>query len=70
MRSNRRKPSKAKVTETPRGARDRAGGGQVVCLVAYVTPQLAQAAKIHAIEQGSTVSALVADALGEHLGAA
>jgi hypothetical protein len=62
--------AKSLKSKPVRGARVRADGSAVVCLAAYVPAQLAQAAKIHAIEQGSTVSALVADALGEHLGAA
>jgi hypothetical protein len=50
-----------------RGTRERAHG-QVVCLTAYVPPELALKARIHAAKGGDSVSSLVAAALSQHLG--
>ena len=66
--SNRKRSES--LEHVARGTCQRANGGQVVRLVAYVPPDLAKVARLRAVVDGSTVSALVADALGEHLGAA
>lgn len=51
-----------------RGARKRADGAQVAYLTAYVSTDLARLARVQAVTRGITISALVADALGAHLG--
>lgn len=69
MAANIRKRSKIKDLPKPRGIRERAGG-RVFCLTAYLPSELGQAAKVQAAKQGRTLSALVTQALEEHLGAA
>jgi hypothetical protein len=61
---------KAPKTQAPRGTRERKEGGQVVVLTAYLPPELAQRARIRAVSEGRTVSAVVAHALQDLLGAA
>lgn len=51
-----------------RGVRKRASGETAV-LTAYVTPELGVAVKLHAAKVGSTVSAIVSEALTHHLDA-
>jgi len=69
--NTKRKVAKSKTEPAAvRGARRRADGEQVVYLTAYVSTDLAKRARIRAATRGVTLSALLSDALGEHLAGA
>lgn len=67
---NNLKKQKGGNVPSPRGARYRRDGVQVVCLTAYVPPDLAVRARVHAARGGESMSSLVAAALSDHLGGA